>query len=254
MTLVYSHNPRSAGARALARGLGGKMIRHHNSRFRGGEWKTVVNWGAANIPNREVLRSRILNQPYLVGTMSNKLAFFSCMELIDAAREACVRWTDKRVDAVNWCRRGHKVVCRTVLSGHSGVGIVIARTEDELVDASLYTLNVPKKEEYRLHYGNRGVLFDVQRKARRLDCPNPNWLVRNHANGFIFARSNMRAPTCVSRVATEVFVNSNLDFGAVDVIYNESQDRAYVLEINTAPGLVGTTLANYIEMFKGDDA
>ena len=36
-----------------------------------------------------------------------------------------------------------------------------------------------------------------------------------------------------------------LDFGAVDVIYNGHSNRAYVLEINTAPGLTGTTLDNY---------
>jgi D-alanine-D-alanine ligase-like ATP-grasp enzyme len=38
-----------------------------------------------------------------------------------------------------------------------------------------------------------------------------------------------------------------LDFGAVDVIYNRAQDKAYVLEVNTAPGLEGSTLDNYVE-------
>lgn len=252
MDFIYSHNPRSVGARALARGLRGKMIRHQNSRFRGGEWKTVINWGASEIPNYEVRRSRLLNKPYLVSTMSNKLWFFRCMNMALDTAEACVPWTENQETAVDWCRGGHRVVCRTILRGHSGIGIVVARTEDELVDAPLYTLYIPKKEEYRVHFGNRGVPFDLQRKARRLDCPNPNWLVRNHCNGFIFARGGARAPDCVTDVATKVFVSSELDFGAVDVIYNKRQNKAYVLEINTAPGLVGTTLTNYVEMFKGD--
>jgi len=40
-----------------------------------------------------------------------------------------------------------------------------------------------------------------------------------------------------------------LDFGAVDIVYNENDNKAYVLEINTAPGLSGTTLEKYVEVF-----
>jgi glutathione synthase/RimK-type ligase-like ATP-grasp enzyme len=36
-----------------------------------------------------------------------------------------------------------------------------------------------------------------------------------------------------------------LDFGAVDIIWNEREDKCYVLEVNTAPGLQGSTLENY---------
>src|SRR3546814_2808293 len=45
------------------------------------------------------------------------------------------------------------IVCRTVLSGHSGVGIVIADNRDDLVPANLYVKYVKKKEEYRVHLG-----------------------------------------------------------------------------------------------------
>jgi hypothetical protein len=39
----------------------------------------------------------------------------------------------------------------------------------------------------------------------------------------------------------------NLDFGAVDVIYNQHRDRAYVLEVNTAPGIAEYTTNVYAE-------
>ena len=39
-----------------------------------------------------------------------------------------------------------------------------------------------------------------------------------------------------------------LDFGAVDVV--ERQNKAYVLEVNTAPGLVGTTLEKYVDAIR----
>jgi D-alanine-D-alanine ligase-like ATP-grasp enzyme len=38
-----------------------------------------------------------------------------------------------------------------------------------------------------------------------------------------------------------------LNFGAVDVIYNEKENKYYVLEVNTAPGLSGTTLEKYVD-------
>src|SRR3546814_13722589 len=45
------------------------------------------------------------------------------------------------------------IVCRTVLSGHSGVGIVIADNRDDLVPANLYVIYVKKKEEYSVNLG-----------------------------------------------------------------------------------------------------
>ena len=41
-----------------------------------------------------------------------------------------------------------------------------------------------------------------------------------------------------------------LDFGAVDVLWNERQQKAYVCEVNTAPGLEGITLDNYLKEIK----
>ncbi len=42
-----------------------------------------------------------------------------------------------------------------------------------------------------------------------------------------------------------------LCFGAVDVLYNEKQNKAYVLEVNSSPGLSGEeTLKRYTEEFK----
>jgi D-alanine-D-alanine ligase-like ATP-grasp enzyme len=41
-----------------------------------------------------------------------------------------------------------------------------------------------------------------------------------------------------------------LDFGAIDIIYNESRDQAYVLEVNTAPGLTGQTIQSYADAFR----
>jgi D-alanine-D-alanine ligase-like ATP-grasp enzyme len=41
-----------------------------------------------------------------------------------------------------------------------------------------------------------------------------------------------------------------LDFGAADVLFNARRNQAYVLEVNTAPGLEGQTVNDYAEAFK----
>jgi glutathione synthase/RimK-type ligase-like ATP-grasp enzyme len=131
---------------------------------------------------------------------------------------------------------------------------VIANNRDELVPAPLYTKYIKKNAEYRVHCG----LIDghyhtiaVQQKRRSRDVPDDevNWQVRNHHNGFIFARDNVTLPVQALNASFEAFRASGLDFGAVDVIYNERQERAYVLEINTAPGLEGQTLTDYTNFF-----
>jgi glutathione synthase/RimK-type ligase-like ATP-grasp enzyme len=160
-----------------------------------------------------------------------------------------VPFTSSYDGALHWIEEGETVVCRTVLNGHSGKGIVIAETVDELVDAPLYTKYIKKKSEWRVHIFN-GQVIDIQRKVRNNDVEEVNWRVRNHANGFIYQRNNLAPPDCVLKAAVGAMNLTLLDFGAVDVIYNEHYDKAYVLEINCAPGLEGTTVERYVEAFR----
>lgn len=166
--------------------------------------------------------------------------------------------TDKRT-AVDWLARGNVVIARTILNGNSGAGIVLIEPKElldmgyNLVDAPLYVKYVPKKQEYRVHVF-QGQVVDVQRKARRQDVADDqiNWRIRNHDNGFIFARGEALGdvPEDVLEQAVKAAAGVGLDFGAVDVIFNDKQQQAYVLEINTAPGLSGSTLDGYVNRFK----
>ncbi len=83
-------------------------------------------------------------------------------------------------------------------------------------------------------------------------CLMTRWKVRNNANGFIFARNGDAlgdVPDDVLQQAIDGVTSLGLDFGAADVIYNERSSLAYVLEVNTAPGLEVTTLDNYSAAF-----
>lgn len=73
--------------------------------------------------------------------------------------------------------------------------------------------------------------------------------IRNLANGYIFARNEVTPPDDVLEQARKVFEVLPLDFGAVDVIWNEKRKSAYVLEVNTAPGLEGSTIESYKSAF-----
>ena len=166
------------------------------------------------------------------------------------------KFTTSTGQAYSWLEEGFQVVARTILNGNSGAGIVLleeAHLEEPAINAPLYVKYVPKKQEYRVHVF-RNEVVDVQRKARRKDVADEdvNWKIRNHGNGFIFARGE-----ALGDVPEDVLVQSKLavaacglDFGAVDVIYSDKEQAAYVLEINSAPGLSGSTLDGYVQRFR----
>lgn len=247
---IYAYKQGSASAKALAEALGIKRIKREDSKFKGALNKVVVNWGNSDYP-KEIYKCNVVNKAHAVSIAANKLQAFVAMS------ETGVRvptFSVSGAKADDWVKQGKTVVCRTVLNGHSGEGIVIATKQEEIVDAKLYVQYVPKKQEYRIHIFN-GEVLDVQRKARNKEVPDDqvNWQIRNHQNGFIFAREK----EAVGEVPEDVFVQSKaaveacgLHFGAVDVIYNEKEQKAYVLEVNTAPGITGTTLENYVNKFK----
>ena len=268
---VLPYKQGSKSAKALAEALNGKVLKLQNSKFKPKSGDVIINWGSSSVDglNQYPATSGItvLNSPPYVRHASNKKDFFGLMYEKD--KEIIPEFWTKKEDIPDDV---YPIVCRTVLSGHSGNGIVIATTPGELVEAPLYVRYIKKKDEYRVHLGkkesfvgeddhsenNNGfattvVTIAVQRKARRQDCETPNWQVRNHNNGFVFVRSNVNPPDAVIEAAKKAFTATGLDFGAVDVIWNEQQGKAYVLEINTAPGLEGQTVQDYADFFKNLD-
>lgn len=163
-------------------------------------------------------------------------------------------FTEDRLRAKEWLFTGHTVVERHILNGNSGAGIKLIEPEnlDQLGRAPLYVKYVPKKQEYRVHVCG-GQAVDIQRKARRKDVEDEdiNWKIRNHDNGFIFARNEDGfVPPDVVTQAVNAVTSLGLAFGAVDVIFNDKSQKAYVLEVNTAPGMTGATLEGYVARFK----
>ena len=245
--ILYAYKNGSASAKALADALGIKRIKHEGAPLKTA--KVVINWGASQIERAFPNLQKIYNPPKAVANAANKLSTF---KLLEKAGVSIPLFTTERDVATGWLAK-NDVVARTILTGHSGAGIEItSKGNEELPDAKLYTEYIPKRHEYRIHVFN-GNAFFVQRKARKQEVPDEevNWKVRNLAGGFIFANKDVEVGDEAKIQAVKAVKALNLDFGAVDIVYNEKKQQYYVLEVNTACGLEGTTLEKYVEQFEG---
>lgn len=243
----------SDGVLSLKQHMGIKKIKVEESKFKGKPEKTVINWGSTKLPP-EVLKCNVLNLPDKIALASNKLTFFNRVKQVYP--EIIPPFTENVQDAITWLKEGYTIVCRTILNGSGGAGIVLVDKDTEpfkIPKAPLYVQYVPKKEEYRIHVIKNNVI-DFQRKVRstRSDIPvsETNFKIRNLENGFIYQRENVNPNESVFDVAKKAIEVSGLDFGAVDVIFGSKSKVPYVLEINTAPGLQGMTIENYAKAFK----
>lgn len=256
---IYPWNSKSRGADSLAKALDISRIKLEGSSYKGDKKRVVINWGAGKIDNPEVLKSTILNHPKAVNACTDKLAFFQQMSVKDGPR--IPEFTDDPNVALGWFKKDKEVIARTILRGHSGNGIEFFSDHkdklEKILKAPLFVRYVKKKEEFRVHIVKNEVI-DIQRKALRktddngkaIDPATIDFRVRNLANGFVFVRNDIHPPEDVPFQALKAFAKTGLDFGAFDVIWNEHDKAAYVLEANTAPGLEGTTLTNYVEAFR----
>lgn len=246
---IYPYRVESSSAKALAVALGAKRILLEGSKFRGSKDKIVINWGNS-MTNEELEKASVLNRPEAVKDASNKLSFFRKVE----GQIPIPDYTTDRNVARTWLADGGIVVARTILNGHSGAGITLL--EDVMTfDAHnhagirLYTRYIPKKHEYRVHVIG-GAVVDVQQKRVHKEAANPNWKIRNHHTGFIYARENVELPSPkIAEDCIRCVELCELHFGAVDVIWNNHRNVGYILEVNTAPGLEGQTITSYANAF-----
>ena len=248
--MIYTYKKGSNSAKAIAEAMGMKQIKLEGSKFKGSPDKLVINWGSSSV-SEEVQKCKVMNKPKAVAIAANKLKFFQQVEGLVTIPDFT---TDPEV-AKSWSEAGSIVVGRKKLNGHSGEGLYIIEVGDwdkyGGVKFPLYTKYVPKKDEFRVHVVGKKVI-DVRRKALKAGYAKEhvNWKVRNLAEGFIFAKEGFETPQDVLDQSIAAVLACGLDFGAVDVVWNNFRKEAYVLEINTACGLEGSTVDNYASAFK----
>jgi hypothetical protein len=206
----------------------------------------IINWGKQSNTQVGFIQGKDLNNPSAVARACNKLLTFTSL----SNKSYLPIWCTDKGTALELLSIYGKIYCRTNLTGHSGSGIVIAEFPEQLVDAPLYTVNAKHKDEYRVHVF-KGEVIDVQKKKRKLDFEGISASgIRNLANGWVYARNDVTIPSEVTNAAIDAVSSLGLDFGAVDIGWNQHLAKAILFEVNTAPGLVGTTLEKYTEAFK----
>lgn len=247
---IFPYRMSSKGARLLARNLG--VLRVHPT-YRKRPRDFIINWGSTQPMACD------LNSPQAVAIATNKLLSFQRWR--DAGFEDIPEWTTDYQQARAWLldNRG-KVYCRTLLTSREGNGIIVAETAEQLVHAPLYTLQTKCKYEYRVHVFNGRVIdATIKRKrsteqdsitsnsgrVRSVSGNTYNPAIRNHNNGWVFCRSGFELPLSVGESSTRACAVLGLNFGAVDIGFRERDGRHFVYEVNTAPGLEGTTLERY---------
>jgi glutathione synthase/RimK-type ligase-like ATP-grasp enzyme len=165
-----------------------------------------------------------------------------------------VPWTtDPNIVLNDWLhgKHGPQAVARNTLTGHSGQGITILSGGETFVEyAPLYTKYIKKTFECRIHVYN-GSVIDAQIK-KKVAGAEANPTVRNHHTGWVYCREGYEPTEACKDLAIKAVAALELDFGAVDLIYNKHYDMYYILEVNTAPGLTGTTLLNYAKAIQNE--
>jgi len=186
----------------------------------------------------------MLNPPACIAVAKDKVNTFIALDAHDVS---VPEWTLDSGVAQGWVNEGKIVLARTKVDGHSGDGIVILTKEVDFVDAPLYTVYKKKRSEYRVHVFS-GEVIDVTEKKREVDVERNQFenFIRSHKNGWVFCREGITVSEDLKAIAIQAVNALSLDFGAVDIIYNQHENKYYVLEINTAPALAGTTLDSYV--------
>jgi len=234
---LFPYKIGSLSAKRLARTLGILRVSpSYNARRK----DVIINWGNSNPPHFRWMEQD-LNKPNSIQLACDKLTTFHI--LYENGFKDIPNFTTEIQDAKDWIESGKTVYCRTTTTGHSGRGIVIANDFNDLVNAPLYTVKTKHKHEYRIHIF-RDQILDVQQKKKKLGYGNGNG-IRNHSNGWIYARAEVVPSEELLSSARRAVELLGLDFGAVDIGHRLIDNKFFVFEVNTAPGLEGTTLDKY---------
>lgn len=220
-----------------------RKLKSENSNFQGRAGDIIVNYGNRSAPATVFGSAIVLNPQTALNNAANKL---TALRLMQQAGVSTIPFTTDTAEANRWIAAGDTVYQRNTLTGHSGEGIVTLTAGSTATRAPLYTKGITgQRREWRVHIF-KGVIRYVQCKRRANGYEqNPEYRedVRNHHTGWIYATENINPSDAVLRNAVAAVAALGLDFGAVDII--SRRDDAWVLEVNTAPGLTGTTLEQF---------
>lgn len=240
----------SNSARLLAERLGCRYTSRPFPRLKRNT-KLVISWGKISV-RRQPGRPRPVTLNHYIDPAVNKKHFFiKAVNLPNLLEYRLVASPGMFADNAVWFQR-------TVMTGHSGEGIVVChRFEDVWIEPSmLFTKYFDKTHEFRFHMFKDRCIDVVQKKKR--NGVVTDGLIRNHGNGWVFAHNDLSLTSqqqeYIISVLQQYQQRFNLDFGAYDILCKIDSNGQLldwkVCEINTAPGLQSTpTIEAYANAF-----
>lgn len=222
-----------------------KRIQLLSTNLKSGSLKRIAQ-GLTSRVGYKVLRTRFVNlrrKQYSYGNLIDKCTQYRYFTDNDIP---CPEYTFSREQACDWVSDGHVVFARTLTRASEGKGIVVAETVDQLVDAPVYTKYTKKKREFRVHIFKDQVVQVVEKRKRSGWDGTRDTRIRNTANGYVFCRNVDNIPTGLYELALKASLVTNSDFRGVDIGYNELKDQLFVIEVNSAPGIEGSNVDDYV--------
>lgn len=222
-----------------------------STNLKSGSLKRIAQGLSAKL-GYKVLRTRFVNprrKQYEYGNLIDKCGQY---RWFSSANIPAPEYTFQESVARGWLNDGHVVFCRTLTRASEGRGIVVAETVDQLVPAPVYTKYMKKKREFRVHIFKDKVVRIVEKKKRAGWQDQRDTRIRNTANGYVFCRSVENLPDGVAELALRASKVTSSDFKGVDIGYNEKLNTLFVIEVNSAPGIEGTTVNEYVDSILED--
>lgn len=230
MFFIYHRKSRPTG-KTIAEALG---LPHGRELPPGPTW--VLRWGSQRGMGA---RDRQINTAAAIGQASDKLRAFQAMQAAGNVPIPEFRTTPPDRFSGTWFGRTRR--------GARGIGIIVqpeGLITYGFAESELFTRFIPNDREYRLHVVGDQVVR-VQRKY--LDHPEQQTdpYIKNHANGYRFKAPQLRLKPDREEAAVAAVQALDLDFGAVDMVVDHD-DKAWVLEVNTAPACSPLTATAYV--------
>ena len=235
---IVPYKMNSKSARLLASKLTEKLG-YKVWRGRAKEGWLNLNWGTSKKTFVEF--NGWINPPISVSIARDKRNTFGALS---AAGVSHVPYTTTKEEAAKWLEAGKVVFARTA-GGQAGSGITVVQPGEALPEAPLYTQYVKKKKEFRIHvFNGQAIFIQEKRKANGVEA-DP--LIRSHKRGWKFCIQDIVEPDGLRELGVAAVSACGLNFGAVDIIWNEHYNKLYVLEINSAPGIEESSLGAYVD-------
>jgi hypothetical protein len=227
---------------------GKRLARTMNIRYTNEPHKVIsINWGCSSPDFWDgVDRLRIVNRPEAVAIASNKLKFF----VAALGNVSVPEFTTHLDEAKQWNKDG-VILGRDSVCGRGGEGITVCEKNSEVKFHTFYTKYVPKEREFRFHV-HLNKVFWMQEKLWRKGIKVKDKRIRGGKDSVFCFKHLEENPIPLleegKAAAIEAVRVCGLHFGAVDIGFGKNSHWV-VYEVNTAPGLEGTTVKKYAEAF-----